>query len=544
MKQFSVEKNIPVRSFTADETKNASGLNGPRAIADDMDMIIGMFDPEATIPIQNENGETETIGGGIDEKNLKLSLKKQIQDAYNFSQNYKNPIYTVVVKQISDRCVVLQGTAEEIFNACRNGIVVVMNVMSTGVKEDSLLHCCHLYWCDGYSINFRASDENFQYSYFWLPDNTISVTKTSIPSSAYISNKADKATTLSGYGITDAYTTEQVEQKFLSNEMFAREKETLVDKNGLDSLVGEIHRNISNKADKSSTLAGYGIIDAYTCAELDEYFGEQEAKLSKKAEETVLYEDVVNTPDWTNQPGIAGNPTAEFNQSDFYYVTLKDADGNPLPDGRFMLKDSYAEGATVYSTVFYLGNLDTGASTLTENHPVEFSVLANGLGMRMRDAGVASIKATIPAWSLQDSVGTLRTTVHGEFVPKTSNGYCYCLYKTDKNVASYHSSNGTTVHQTDNSNQIVAHAAISETQNKGNRIFDDCTIRRDGNGNFSQARNFVVRYSDKNVKLYQVVGYGTAGTDNIKSVVEMLYIANNSIGLLRNGTHIRITEVK
>lgn len=47
-----------------------------------------------------------------------------------------------------------------------------------------------------------------------------------------ISGKADKATTLSGYGITDAYTQAQVNDK------------------------------LSVKADKSSTLAGYGITDA------------------------------------------------------------------------------------------------------------------------------------------------------------------------------------------------------------------------------------------------------------------------------------------
>ena len=47
-----------------------------------------------------------------------------------------------------------------------------------------------------------------------------------------ISGKADKATTLSGYGITDAYTQTQVNDK------------------------------LSVKADKSSTLAGYGVTDA------------------------------------------------------------------------------------------------------------------------------------------------------------------------------------------------------------------------------------------------------------------------------------------
>ena len=56
-----------------------------------------------------------------------------------------------------------------------------------------------------------------------------------------IANKADKSTTLAGYGITDAYT-----------------------KSETDS---QIDTKIANKADKSTTLAGYGITDAYTKSE-------------------------------------------------------------------------------------------------------------------------------------------------------------------------------------------------------------------------------------------------------------------------------------
>ena len=54
-----------------------------------------------------------------------------------------------------------------------------------------------------------------------------------------IANKADKATTLEGYGITDAYT-----------------------KTETDALLDE-------KADNATTLEGYGITDAYTKTEVD-----------------------------------------------------------------------------------------------------------------------------------------------------------------------------------------------------------------------------------------------------------------------------------
>ena len=58
-----------------------------------------------------------------------------------------------------------------------------------------------------------------------------------------ISGKADKADTLAGYGITDAYTKTQTDSA--------------------------IDAKIVNKADKATTLAGYGIEDAYTKTELD-----------------------------------------------------------------------------------------------------------------------------------------------------------------------------------------------------------------------------------------------------------------------------------
>ena len=51
-------------------------------------------------------------------------------------------------------------------------------------------------------------------------------------------------TSLAGYGITDAYTQEQADNK--------------------------IYDAVKNKADKSTTLAGYGIVDAYTVDEIDE----------------------------------------------------------------------------------------------------------------------------------------------------------------------------------------------------------------------------------------------------------------------------------
>lgn len=65
--------------------------------------------------------------------------------------------------------------------------------------------------------------------------------------STAISGKADKSTTLSGYGITNAYTKTEADGKFITE-----------------------HQDITGKADKATTLAGYGIADAMTETEINQ----------------------------------------------------------------------------------------------------------------------------------------------------------------------------------------------------------------------------------------------------------------------------------
>lgn len=69
-----------------------------------------------------------------------------------------------------------------------------------------------------------------------------------------VNGKADKATTLAGYNIGDAYTKKQVDDLLLL-------KASQEDHNQLVDIV-------NGKADKATTLAGYGITDAYTKSEV------------------------------------------------------------------------------------------------------------------------------------------------------------------------------------------------------------------------------------------------------------------------------------
>ena len=79
-----------------------------------------------------------------------------------------------------------------------------------------------------------------------------------------IANKADKATTLAGYGITDAYTKTETDSTFATKAA------------------------VENKADKATTIAGYGIIDVYTKSETDSAFATKAAVENKADKATTI----------------------------------------------------------------------------------------------------------------------------------------------------------------------------------------------------------------------------------------------------------------
>ena len=82
-----------------------------------------------------------------------------------------------------------------------------------------------------------------------------------------VAGKADKATTLTGYGITDAYT----------------KTETTA---AIDTAKTELTTAIGKKADAATDLAGYGITDAYTKAAADEKITAATADMATKTQVT------------------------------------------------------------------------------------------------------------------------------------------------------------------------------------------------------------------------------------------------------------------
>jgi hypothetical protein len=94
-------------------------------------------------------------------------------------------------------------------------------------------------------------------------------------------NKADKATTLAGYGITDAYTKDETDAELAKK---ADKATTLAGYGITDAYTkDETDAELAKKADKATTLEGYGIADAYTKDETD-------AELAKKADKATTLE--------------------------------------------------------------------------------------------------------------------------------------------------------------------------------------------------------------------------------------------------------------
>lgn len=475
---FSQEKHLPVRRFIADESKVATGLYGPRAIAEDLDNLCTMFDPEADIL-----GGTQK--GGIGEQNL--------QDG---AVSY-NKLHKTLQQKIDN-----SATKEELEET-----------------EDKL--------------------------------------------SQKLETKAEKADTLLGYGIRDAYTKDVTDrfiatkQNIVDDSLLTEDKtiagainETLNRQNQLVTKsqyiadmkkkvdAGFVEQKLASKADKSTTLSGYGIEDAYTKTETEH--------LAKELlKETVLHQTVVDAPAWTNQPTFTGTLDSNFNTTDYYYVTLKDTDGNPLPAGQFKLMDLYDQYASSYETLFTLANLDTGNSgKLKENHPVEFTQIESGI--QMRTAGVSNVGFDIKK-DFQNDIKHIATRINGSFIKVANGNYFTVYYTTDKNVSNYYS--GTVGAWNSDAGKMIWHSGgLGTDATKENQYCDEFVLERNGEDKFLSSRTALFRllqYGTDAYKHYaiQTVGFGSI-PEQTTLLNKVIVCAANSAGYIRNGTVITVTEVK
>ena len=124
-----------------------------------------------------------------------------------------------------------------------------------------------------------------------------------------IEKKADKATTIAGYGITNAYTKNEVDSKVDGVEKSANrvsEKTSITDESinypSIEYLknfyydFSETDNLLGKKADKATTIAGYGITDAYTKSEVDSKVDGVEKSANKVSEKTSITDESIDYP--------------------------------------------------------------------------------------------------------------------------------------------------------------------------------------------------------------------------------------------------------
>ena len=157
-----------------------------------------------------------------------------------------------------------------------------------------------------------------------------------------LNGKANKSTTLAGYGITDAYTKLETDAKAIEiaqaecARLVASAPETLNTLDEIAAALGDdpnfattITNQLGTKANKSTTLAGYGITDAYTKLETDakaiEIAQAECARLVASAPETLNTLDEIaaalgDDPNFattiTNQLGTKANKSDVYTKSE------------------------------------------------------------------------------------------------------------------------------------------------------------------------------------------------------------------------------------
>ena len=137
-----------------------------------------------------------------------------------------------------------------------------------------------------------------------------------------VENKADKSTTLAGYGIQDAYTKSEVDSK-IPDISGKADADNVYTKEEVDGKIP----NVENKADKATTLAGYGIEDAYTKSEVDGKIPNVENKADKAT--TLAGYGIEDAYTKSEVDGMIPDISGKANSDDVYTKTQVD---EKIPD--------------------------------------------------------------------------------------------------------------------------------------------------------------------------------------------------------------------
>ena len=133
-----------------------------------------------------------------------------------------------------------------------------------------------------------------------------------------LDGKADKATTLEGYGITNAYTKDEADGKFATVDQ-------------LQADVAATNEELAKKADKATTLAGYGITDAYTKDEVDKADTKLQSAIDEEARKRKYSVTNLENADKQLQTNI-DNEAADRKAADTALQASVDTNTNDIAD--------------------------------------------------------------------------------------------------------------------------------------------------------------------------------------------------------------------
>jgi len=253
MKKVLLSSLVALMAIT---TANAAGVSGI-ASTDYVDNAIGNIEiPEVVDVVADGNGKAVTSNAVADA----LATKADSATTYTKTEtdNLLDDKYDANKITVADGAVTIDGT--QIATKAD-----ISSLPTTGALENK--------------INKTDVDGDLSDATDLLVPSTAAVktalgtkadkatTYTKTETDGLLDAKADKETTLSGYGITDAYTKTETDGLLDAKA----DKETTLSGYGITDAYTKTETDVllGAKADKETTLSGYGITDAYTKTETD-----------------------------------------------------------------------------------------------------------------------------------------------------------------------------------------------------------------------------------------------------------------------------------
>ena len=185
-----------------------------------------------------------------------------------------------------------------------------------------------------------------------------------------VGKKADKATTLTGYGIADAYTKTETDTAIGKK---ADKATTLTGYGIADAYTKtETDTAIGKKADKATTLTGYGIADAYTKTETDTAIG-------KKADKATTLTGYGITDAYTKTAADAKITAATADMATKTQVTADIGTAKTALESAYQAADTaLSDRAAALETAATGMSYDAGKNTTTFTGGVTATVLTAG----------------------------------------------------------------------------------------------------------------------------------------------------------------------